>query len=282
MARFLLWQHLAAPCSAVCCGLLSASFHDSARRRTLLWGSHGAAFVSLALSLFAPRRQRDNQRNLSNRPRRWSIYVAIGISGGALSSRSSGPPSVAATGRNGLSFSIILAVFLIGLGAGIASGRFGAHDRPRVVWAGASSAGGRAWTAFVVAESLPYWPVDVSIHELLEQLSARSHAHVLGVVSGHVFVGLVFPWLAAVIGERARRLSTAQPGTFRNIVGADDSLSISSRVRRRQEAPITRSSYSCLVLEAGFLERPEIRTFRTLQQRWPASWYSLRSAAASG
>lgn len=61
-------------------------------------------------------------------------------------------------------FSIILAVFLVGLGigstAGAMLGRSGARARNALGWAQLFAAGGIAWTAYMLADSLPYWPVN--------------------------------------------------------------------------------------------------------------------------
>ena len=61
-------------------------------------------------------------------------------------------------------FSIILAVFLIGLGigssAGAMLGRNGARARNALGWAQLLAAAGIAWTAYMLADSLPYWPVN--------------------------------------------------------------------------------------------------------------------------
>jgi spermidine synthase len=61
-------------------------------------------------------------------------------------------------------FSIILAVFLVGLGLGSSAGaviaRNCAHARYALGWAQLFAAAGIAWTAFMLADSLPYWPVN--------------------------------------------------------------------------------------------------------------------------
>ncbi|HSP66264.1 MAG TPA: fused MFS/spermidine synthase [Bryobacteraceae bacterium] len=61
-------------------------------------------------------------------------------------------------------FSIILAVFLLGLWAGSSAGSSLARRLERPRWALAACqillAGALAWTGYTVAHSLPYWPVD--------------------------------------------------------------------------------------------------------------------------
>ncbi len=60
-------------------------------------------------------------------------------------------------------FSLILAVFLIGMGAGSAAGAWlGRKARPRaaLAWTQLALAGGVAWAAWMLGASLPYWPVN--------------------------------------------------------------------------------------------------------------------------
>ncbi len=60
-------------------------------------------------------------------------------------------------------FSLILAVFLIGMGAGSAAGAWlGKKARPRaaLAWTQLGLAGGVAWAAWMLGASLPYWPVN--------------------------------------------------------------------------------------------------------------------------
>jgi spermidine synthase len=64
-------------------------------------------------------------------------------------------------------FSIILAVFLAGLGIGSSVGSLLARsiDRPRTAlgWCQILLAGAVAWTAYTIAHSLPYWPINPSL-----------------------------------------------------------------------------------------------------------------------
>jgi spermidine synthase len=64
-------------------------------------------------------------------------------------------------------FSIILAVFLVGLGIGSSAGSFIARTitRPRVAlgWCQLLLTAAIAWTAMMVARSIPYWPIDPSL-----------------------------------------------------------------------------------------------------------------------
>lgn len=98
-----------------------------------------------------------------------TVYVAIALSGfcalaaEAIWTRLLGlllGPSV-------YTFAVILAVFLAGLGIGSCAGsllsRSLAHPRQALGWCQLLVAGGIAWTAYNLAASLPYWPIDPSI-----------------------------------------------------------------------------------------------------------------------
>jgi spermidine synthase len=100
---------------------------------------------------------------------RWPIYVTIGLSGAcALGAE------VVWTRLMGMMlgatvyvFSIILAVFLIGLALGSSAGsmllRTAKSTRtPRLAlgWCQIFLAGGIAWTAYMISNSLPYWPIN--------------------------------------------------------------------------------------------------------------------------
>ena len=96
----------------------------------------------------------------------WPIYVVIALSGAtALGAE------VVWTRLLGLllgatvyTFSIILAVFLvgIGLGSGVASAALRGSIRPRVAigWCQMLLAATVAWTAYMLAYSVPYWPIN--------------------------------------------------------------------------------------------------------------------------
>ena len=98
-------------------------------------------------------------------PRRTSVYIAIGLSGAtALGAE------VVWTRLFGMllgatvyAFALILATFLIGLGLGSALGAsWGKRTTARAAlgWCQLLLAAGIAWTAWQIAVSLPYWPID--------------------------------------------------------------------------------------------------------------------------
>ncbi len=94
----------------------------------------------------------------------WPVYAAIGLSGlGALGAEVVWTRLLALMlGATVYTFSIILAVFLIGLGIGSSGGSVWARKlkRPRLAL-GASQLGlafAVAWTAYAVTELIPSWP----------------------------------------------------------------------------------------------------------------------------
>ncbi len=98
--------------------------------------------------------------------RRISVHVAIALSGlSALGAEVVWTRLLSLMlGATVYTFSIVLAVFLFGLWAGSAAGSFLARRvrEPRVAFAACQIllAAAIAWTAFTLAYSLPYWPVD--------------------------------------------------------------------------------------------------------------------------
>jgi len=97
------------------------------------------------------------------------ILVAIGLSGlCALAAEVIWTRNLSLLlGATVYTFSIILAVFLAGLGLGSSLGATLARDcsRPKLLLAACQllQAGGIAWAAHVLAGSLPHWPLDVSL-----------------------------------------------------------------------------------------------------------------------
>jgi spermidine synthase len=99
----------------------------------------------------------------------WAIYVAIGISGAtALAAEVIWTRILSLLyGGTVYTFSLILAVFLLGLGIGSSVGSALARgvERPRVAlaWCQMLLAGAIAWASYMLTESLPYWPIDPSM-----------------------------------------------------------------------------------------------------------------------
>ncbi len=97
------------------------------------------------------------------------VYVAIALSGFcALAAQVIWTRILSLLfGASTYTFSLILAVFLIGLGIGSSLGSVIAKGitRPRVAlgWCQLLNVGAMAWTAYMLLKSLPYWPINTSI-----------------------------------------------------------------------------------------------------------------------
>lgn len=156
-------------------GCLFAGFyllriHDSATATYVAVGINtGAALISLILSMFAPHQTPSPTTILARakpEPGAWAIYMAIALSGAsALAAEVVWTRLLSLLlGGTVYTFSIILAVFLIGLGVGSSVGSFLARSsrQPRVLLGCCQFllAGAIAWTAFMIARSLPFWPVN--------------------------------------------------------------------------------------------------------------------------
>src|ERR1700680_1903537 len=110
---------------------------------------------------------KDRQRDAAGvRWDSWPVYVTIALSGASALGA-----EVIWTRLLGLllgatvyTFSIILAVFLIGLGlgSGLASWWLSRLAQPKIAlgWCQMLLAASVAWTAFMLAQSLPYWPIN--------------------------------------------------------------------------------------------------------------------------
>ena len=94
------------------------------------------------------------------------VYLVIGISGMCALGAEVVWTRLLATmmGATVYTFSVILAVFLVGLGIGSSAGALLARsvNRPRVALGICQflAAAGVGWTAFMLADSVPYWPVN--------------------------------------------------------------------------------------------------------------------------
>jgi spermidine synthase len=99
----------------------------------------------------------------------WPVYVAIGLSGlTALGAEVIWTRILSLLfGATTYTFSLILAVFLFGLGIGssIGSGIAARTPRPRLAlgWCQMLLCAAMAWTSYMLTQSLPYWPINPSI-----------------------------------------------------------------------------------------------------------------------
>ena len=99
----------------------------------------------------------------------WPVYITIGLSGlCAMGAEVIWTRQLSLMlGASVYTFSIILAVFLIGLGIGSTVGawlsRGVAHPKVALGWCQMLLSAAVLWTATMLAESLPYWPIDPSL-----------------------------------------------------------------------------------------------------------------------
>jgi spermidine synthase len=156
-------------------GCLLAGFyllrvHDLATATYVAAGLNAAvALLSIGLSVLVPYRVPTAQpADESAEPQRglWTVYLTIALSGAtALAAEVIWTRLLSLLlGATVYTFSIILAVFLVGLGLGTSVGSALTRGtvRPRVALGVCQLllAGAIAWTAYTIADSLPYWPID--------------------------------------------------------------------------------------------------------------------------
>ncbi len=124
------------------------------------------ALVSLLLARLSPHTASAQAPPRAHTPAYWPVYAAIALSGASALGA-----EVVWTRLLGLmlgatvyTFSLILAVFLVGLGIGSAVGSLFLRGaaRPRIAMGCCqlALAAAVAWTAWMLSDSLPYWPIN--------------------------------------------------------------------------------------------------------------------------
>src|SRR5215813_13355273 len=127
------------------------------------------ALLSFAVSRFTTYTATADESSASVSSAAWSIYVAIALSGlTALACEVIWTRILSLLyGATVYTFSMIVAVFLIGLGIGSTIGSSLSHQmkRPRVAlaWCQVLLCATMAWAAYMLTETLPWWPIDPSI-----------------------------------------------------------------------------------------------------------------------
>jgi spermidine synthase len=126
--------------------------------------------LGLALARATPHEVVDRRPSLVERaPDAWSVYATIALSGmTALAAEVVWTRLLSLLfGATVYTFSLILAVFLVGLGIGSSIGSALARTvaRPRVALGICQMAlcAAIGWAAYMLTESLPYWPINPSI-----------------------------------------------------------------------------------------------------------------------
>ncbi len=142
-------------------------------------------------------------------PERWAVYVAIGLSGlTALASQVLWTRTLSLMlGATVYTFSLILAVFLFGLGIGSTVGSALARnlERPRVAfaWVQLGLCAAMAWTSWVLTESLPYWPINPSIStDARFQFQLDLTRCMYAVLPGAILWGASFPLALASVASK--------------------------------------------------------------------------------
>ncbi|HTD44955.1 MAG TPA: fused MFS/spermidine synthase [Bryobacteraceae bacterium] len=167
----------------------------------------------------------------NSQPSRWPVHVTIALSGAcALGAEVVWTRLMGMLlGNTVYVFSIILAVFLVGLAVGSgAASLLLQRLRPRLAlgWCQILLGIGIAWTAYTIADSLPYWPID--------PLQSRSPWHMFqldlvrclwAILPPTILWGASMPLACAAVAARGENSGRTVGGvyaanTFGAIIGA--------------------------------------------------------------
>jgi spermidine synthase len=190
------------------------------------------ALLALALAKSAPAvEELTTDRGVetpATRQGEWAIYVAIALSGlTALSCEVIWTRLLSLLfGGTVYTFSLILACFLFGLGIGssVGSAIGRAASRPRVAfgWCQMLLCAAMAWSAYMLTESMPYWPVNPSITTDAWLNFQLDFVRCLWVVlPGAILWGASFPLALAALVARDQDPARLVGGVYAaNTVGA--------------------------------------------------------------
>jgi len=214
----------------------------------------------------------------------WAIYVAIAVSGmTALSAQVIWSRILSLLyGGTVYTFSLILAVFLLGLGIGSSLGsalsRNIARPRLALAWCQMLLAGAIAWAAYALTDSLPYWPIDPSMSSSPWFTFQLDIVRTLwAILPAAILWGASFPLaLASVAGGRTDpgRLvggvyAANTVGAIVGALGASLLLVIWIGSQRTQQLLIVLSVMaSLLALDAASAEEPEKDASRAPARRF--------------
>ena len=156
------------------------------------------------------------------------VYVAIALSGFcALAAQVIWTRILSLLfGASTYTFSLILAVFLIGLGIGSSLGSIIAKtvERPRIAlgWCQLLNVGAMAWSAYMLMESLPYWPINTSITTSIWYNFQLDFVRAFwAVLPGPILWGASFPLALAAVAKRGEDPGRLVGGVYAaNTVGA--------------------------------------------------------------
>src|SRR5215203_2230897 len=206
-------------------------------------------------------------------PGAWAVYTAIGLSGfTALGSEVLWTRTLSLLfGATTYTFSLILAVFLFGLGIGssIGSAMAGRIERPRLAlgWCQMLLCAAMAWTAYMLTQSLPYWPINPSINSgpngIWYTFQLDFVRALWAMLPGAILWGASFPLaLASLAGGRrdpARLVGSVYAantlGAIGGAVGGSLLLTIWLGTQKSQQMMIVVSAISALLtLDAALVE----------------------------
>jgi spermidine synthase len=186
------------------------------------------ALLSLALSRGTPYTASLENSEAVVATGAWPVYVSIALSGlTALASEVLWTRTLSLLyGATVYTFALIVAVFLVGLGIGSTLGSAVSHQmkRPRVAlaWCQLLLCAAMAWAAYMLTESLPWWPIDPSIAStpfFTLQLDLVRSLWV--VLPGAILWGASFPLALAAVASRGQDPARLVGGVYgANTVGA--------------------------------------------------------------
>ena len=207
------------------------------------------------------------------------VYVAIALSGFcALAAQVVWTRILSLLfGASTYTFSLILAVFLIGLGIGSSLGAIIAKsvERPRIAlgWCQLLNVGAMAWSAYMLMASLPYWPINTSITTSIWYNFQLDFVRAFwAVLPGPILWGASFPLALAAVARRGQDPGRLVGGVYAaNTVGAIVGSVVASLVlvywfgsQRAQQVLMIVSGMSGLLLlaPAELSSAPGKRTLR--------------------
>jgi spermidine synthase len=192
-----------------------------------------------------------------------AVYVAIALSGmTALACEVLWTRTLTLLfGATTYTFSLILAVFLAGLGIGSSLGaslsRTLARPRLALAWCQVALAAGMGWTSYMLTESLPYWPINPSLTpDPWFQFQLDLTRCIFAVLPGALLWGASFPLALASVVERGEdpgrlvgRVYAANTlGAIVGSLGASLLLTIWLGSQRAQQLMMVCAALSALVL----------------------------------
>ena len=247
------------------------------------------AVVALALAKRTPHLIADDapaRGDALTVPDAWTVYVAIALSGlTALGAEVVWTRLLSLMlGASVYTFSIILAVFLVGLGIGSGVGwwvaRTLAHPRVALGWCQMMVAAAVAWSAFMISVALPHWPINPSLTAspwLTFQLDLTRT--VWAVFPGALLWGASFPLaLASVVSRGVDSGRVVGRVYAANTVGAIGGALLLSSLgvpllgsQGAQRALIVLAVVSALLVLVPVLVRPRVDTSGRAPRRLSAA-----------